>query len=80
MALLPDQRVLAVGRLGTPQVWDPVSGTFRAVPPPAWLFCAGQTMLPDGRIFFAGGHIDYDHGLPNTTIFNPVTSTWSRAS
>jgi galactose oxidase len=77
MALLPDQRVLAVGRLGTPQVWDPVSGMFTAVPPPAWLFCAGQTMLPDGRVFFAGGHIDYDHGLPNTTIFDPATSTWS---
>jgi galactose oxidase len=77
MALLPDRRVLAVPRLGTPQVWDPVSGKFTAVPPPAWLFCAGQTMLPDGRVFFAGGHIDYDHGLPNTTIFNPSTNTWS---
>ena len=72
-----DQRVLAVGRLGTPQVWDPVSGKFTAAPPPAWLFCAGQTLLPDGRVFFAGGHIDYDHGLPNTTIFNPATNTWS---
>jgi galactose oxidase len=77
LSLLPDRRVLAVGRLGTPQVWDPVSGTFTAVPPPAWLFCAGQTMLPDGRVFFAGGHIDYNYGLPNTTIFNPATNTWS---
>lgn len=77
MALLPDQRVLAVGRLGTPQVWDPISGTFTAVPPPAWLFCAGQTLLPDGRVFFAGGHIDYDYGLPNTTLFNPTDNTWS---
>jgi hypothetical protein len=77
MALLPDQRVLALGRLGTPQVWDPVSGTFTAVPPPAWLFCAGQTLLPDGRVFFAGGHIDYDYGLPNTTLFNPADNTWT---
>ena len=77
MALLPDERVLAVGRLGTPQVWNPVAGTFTAVPPPAWLFCAGQTLLPDGRVFFAGGHIDYDHGLPNTTLFNPMDNTWS---
>jgi hypothetical protein len=77
MALLPDQRVLAVGRLGTPQVWDPVAGTFTAVPPPAWLFCAGQTLLPDGRVFFAGGHIAYDYGLPNTTLFNPADNTWT---
>jgi galactose oxidase len=80
MALLPDQRVLAVGRLGTPQVWNPVSGTFTAVPPPAWLFCAGQTMLPDGRVFFAGGHIDYDYGLPNTTLFNPADNTWTSST
>jgi len=77
MVLLPDQRVLAIPRLGTPQVWDPVSGQFTAVAPPAWLFCAGQTLLPDGRVFFAGGHIDYDYGLPNTTLFDPATNTWS---
>jgi hypothetical protein len=80
MALLPDQRVLAIGRLGTPQVWDPILGTFTAVPPPAWLFCAGQTLLPDGRVFFAGGHIAYDYGLPNTTLFNPADNTWSSST
>ncbi len=74
MALLPDGRVLALGRLGTPQVWAPLSGQFTSVPSPAWLFCAGQTLLPDGRVFFAGGHIDYDFGLPNTTLFDPVTN------
>jgi hypothetical protein len=80
MVLLPDRRVLALGRLGTPQVWDPVSGQFTAVPSPAWLFCAGQTLLPDGRVFFAGGHIDFDYGLPNTTLFDPGTNAWSSST
>jgi galactose oxidase len=80
LVLLADQRVLAVGRLGTPQVWDPVSGGFTAVPPPAWLFCAGQAILPDGRVLFVGGHIDYDFGLPNTTLFSPGSNTWTSST
>jgi hypothetical protein len=80
LVLLADQRVLAVGRLGTPQVWDPVSGRFTAVPPPAWLFCAGQAILPDGRVLFVGGHIDYDFGLPNTTLFSPGSNTWTSST
>ncbi|HKT59088.1 MAG TPA: galactose oxidase-like domain-containing protein [Gemmatimonadales bacterium] len=76
MVLLPDQRILSLGRTGDPQVWDPASGKFTAVPSPAWLFCAGQAVLPDGRVLFAGGHIDYDYGLPNTTVFDPATTSW----
>jgi hypothetical protein len=70
MVLLPDQRVLALGRTGTPQVWDPVSGTFMAVPPPAWLFCAGQTLLPDGRVFF--GTTRYEGAV----AFRPAIVNW----
>jgi hypothetical protein len=50
------------------------------VPPPAWLFCAGQAILPDGRVLFAGGHIDYDFYLPNTTLFSPGSNTWTSST
>ncbi|MEP7177114.1 MAG: hypothetical protein ABI860_11245, partial [Gemmatimonadales bacterium] len=67
--LLPSGKVLAIGRTGTPQVWDPATGNFAAMPSPAWLFCSGHTLLSDGRVLVAGGHISDNHGLPNITIF-----------
>src|SRR5215210_1404003 len=36
--LLPDGRVLAIGRSGSPMLWDPATGLFSAVPSPARLF------------------------------------------
>ena len=61
-----------------PQVWDPVAGTFTQVPYGGPnLFCADHTPLPDGRILVAGGHIDAYVGIKGTTIFDPVTESWS---
>jgi hypothetical protein len=78
--LLPNGKVLAVGRKGNPQVWDPASGSFSAVPSPTWLFCAGHALLPDGRVFFAGGHISDNHGLPDLTLFSPTGNSWATSS
>jgi galactose oxidase len=75
--LLPNGKVLAVGRKGNPQVWDPASGSFSAAPSPAWLFCSGHALLPDGRVFFAGGHISDNHGLPDLTLFSPTGNSWA---
>jgi galactose oxidase len=80
LVLLPDGRVLSIGRVGTPTIWNPATGAFTAVTPPAWLFCAGHTLLSDGRVFVAGGHITNDHGLPNTTLFTPSTNTWQSSA
>ena len=75
--LLPDGRVLAINRIRTPQIWDPPTGNFKSVPAPANLFCAGHALLPDGRVFIAGGHIDENQGLPNVTLFSPTADTWT---
>src|SRR5213080_513003 len=74
--LLRDGRVLSWGRNGDPQVWDPSTGTFTAVPSPSWLFCAGHDFLPDGRLLVAGGHITDGLGLPNTNLFDRRTGSW----
>jgi hypothetical protein len=74
--LLLDGRVLSWGRVGNPQVWDPATGVFTAVPSPSLLFCAGHDFLPDGQLFVAGGHITDLHGLPNANMFDPGTATW----
>jgi galactose oxidase len=74
--LLLNGRVLTWGHYGDPQIFDPATGTFTAVPAPSLLFCAGHDFLADGRLLVAGGHISDIHGLANTNIFDPVTRTW----
>jgi hypothetical protein len=78
LAVLPDGRVLSMGKTGVPQVWDPETGDFTAVPSPAWLFCSGHAFLPDGRLLVIGGHIDDAKGLPDATIFDYRTQSWSQ--
>jgi len=74
--LLPNGSVLSWGHAGDPQIWDPATGTFTAVPSPSLLFCAGHDFLSDGRLLVAGGHIGDGLGLPNTNLFDPATGSW----
>ena len=74
--LLTNGKVLTFGHYGDPQVWDPATRAFTAVPAPSLLFCAGHDFLPDGRLLVAGGHISDVHGLANTNIFDPATGAW----
>jgi chitodextrinase len=60
------------------QVWNPVTGTLTARPYNAKnLFCSGHTLLPDGRVVAAGGHVASYVGIPDLTVFDPTTETWS---
>ena len=77
VSLLPNGKVMSFGHLKTPYLWDPASGEFTSVPSPALLFCAGHTLLPDGRLLVAGGHISDDHGLPNITYLSASGTGWS---
>jgi hypothetical protein len=66
-------------------VWDPVSGTFNAIPVPKDMFCAGHVTLPDGRVLVQGGTKAYptvaggaDYGgLKDSWIFDPATETFT---
>jgi len=81
--LLPNGKVLAWGLSGTAQVWDPATGSFTAVPSPAVIFCAGHSLLADGRLLVAGGNnhpTEALNGIPDITIFDPATNTWSRST
>jgi galactose oxidase len=79
LALLPNGTVISFGRTagGVPQLWDPGTGIFTGIPSPSLLFCAGHTMLSNGRLFVAGGHIQDGLGLPNANIFDHTSNTWS---
>jgi hypothetical protein len=41
-------------------LWDPEKGTFRDIPTPADLFCAGHAQLPNGNLLVAGGTQRYE--------------------
>ncbi|MEH6375309.1 kelch motif-containing protein [Streptomyces sp. KLMMK] len=41
-------------------LWDPAHNTFKDIPTPKDLFCAGHTQLPDGRLLVAGGTQRYE--------------------
>jgi galactose oxidase len=86
MSLLPTGKILAWGKfeLGTammadPRLWDPSVGqpsTAIQVPADTMLFCAGQTLMADGRLMVSGGHKADNRGLDVTNIFDPVTEKW----
>src|SRR6516164_6845605 len=65
-------------------LWNPVSGSITniALPYQRDIFCSGTTVLSDGRLFIAGGHIyqggltDVD-GVANTTLFDPAANAWT---
>jgi hypothetical protein len=76
LTLLPTGRVLSFG-LKPAQIWDPATGAFTAVPAPIKIFCSGHTLLSDGRLLVAGGHILTNHGLHDITLLDPNLGTWS---
>jgi hypothetical protein len=81
MTLLPTGKILAWGKrdpadtVGLPRVWDPAAGLPSGLSPIAgvdtMLFCAGQTLMPDGRLMAAGGHLQDDRGIATTYLFSP---------
>lgn len=75
-----------VGRNGGPspaRLYDPVANTFTdaTLPFPVDIFCAGQSIMYDGRVIVTGGlddfHYPADSGIFNTTFYDPATNVWS---
>jgi hypothetical protein len=81
MHLLPTGKVLMWGNKGASYLWDPARpGTFTPADKTYQIFCSGHTVLADGRLLAAGGHIDADRGMALATIFDPSTGSWSNTA
>jgi galactose oxidase len=87
MSLLPTGKILAWGKtdvppdtMGMPRIWDPASGppsAARMINVDTMLFCAGHTLLPDGRLMVSGGHLQDDHGIAVTNFFS-ADGAWQK--
>ncbi|HEX6407290.1 MAG TPA: galactose oxidase-like domain-containing protein, partial [Gemmatimonadales bacterium] len=84
--LLPTGKLLAWGKyesngsMGMPRLWDPAAGppnTATIIRVGDMLFCAGHTLMADGRVMVSGGHLNDDRGLDVTNIFDPVSESWA---
>jgi hypothetical protein len=79
--LLPTGNVLAwdgADQKGAAFIWNPTTNSFTSKNPPDNIFCAGHCILPDGRVFVAGGHLANFAGIPDANIFNSGTNSWSQ--
>lgn len=80
-SMLSDGKVVAwdgfAEALNSEHVWNPETNAFEEAPSGINLFCAGHALLPDGRLFVAGGHELAYVGLRDTRLYNPLTATWT---
>ena len=74
---------------GVAYIWDPRTRLGYNIPPPENIWCAGQTILSDGRVYVAGGNLNYpDPNAPPGTggwkgpltnyTFNPLQEIWAK--
>ncbi len=85
MIMLRDGRILFWDRennfTSSMQFYDiRTGGVGRTSLPAGSVFCAGQILLPNGKVMLVGGHLlQDDNGLVYTNIFDPISETWIRA-
>lgn len=79
--------VVSQSNKGVAYLWDPVTLTGQSIAPPENIWCGGQTILADGRVYVAGGNLRYpDPSAPAETsgwqgaltnyTFNPANNQW----
>ncbi|MBO1334704.1 galactose oxidase early set domain-containing protein [Streptomyces sp. VRA16 Mangrove soil] len=72
----------------TSAVYDPVKGTYKTIPTPKDMFCAGHVQLADGRVLVMSGNAAYPaadgshgyEGFKDSYIFDPATETYSKTN
>ncbi|TPQ17400.1 galactose oxidase-like domain-containing protein [Streptomyces sporangiiformans] len=72
----------------TSAVYDPSKGTYKQIPTPKDMFCAGHVQLQDGRVLVMSGNKGYPsadgkvgyQGYKDSYIFDPVTETYSKTN
>lgn len=62
-----------------PQLWNPsTNGVTAATFAPYNIFCAGHSFLANGKLLVTGGQDPTGNGLPNASIYDPISGTWTQ--
>src|SRR6187402_1896630 len=78
-SLLPTGKVMFYSYSDDARLWDPSTGSIVTAAHAGYnLFCSGLTLLADGKLFVAGGHISNNVGLNDASIYDPQANTWAR--
>ncbi|MGW3207334.1 galactose oxidase-like domain-containing protein [Streptomyces sp. NPDC001135] len=71
----------------TSAVYDPANGTYKVIPTPKDLFCAGHVQLQDGRVLVLSGNKAYSvagghgyEGFKDSYVFDPGTETYTKTN
>ncbi|MEV6289074.1 galactose oxidase early set domain-containing protein [Streptomyces sp. NPDC051896] len=71
----------------TSAVYNPANGTYKVIPTPKDMFCAGHVQLQDGRVLVLSGNKAYPvagghgyEGFKDSYIFDPTTETYSKTN
>ncbi|MBV7699964.1 galactose oxidase-like domain-containing protein [Streptomyces sp. TRM70350] len=72
----------------TSAVYDPENGTYKVIPTPDDMFCAGHVQLQDGRVLIMSGNKGYPsadgtigyQGYKDSYIFDPATETYLKTN
>ncbi len=79
--LLPSNKVLfwdSYNHADFPQLYSVSAGTVSPAAQAGYnIFCTGFSLLADGRLFVAGGHIANDVGLATASIYDGTANTWT---
>ncbi|MFI2202202.1 galactose oxidase-like domain-containing protein [Streptomyces sp. NPDC020192] len=97
--VLNDGKVLLIAGSGNSQdafnagtftsaVYDPSAGTYKVIPTPKDMFCAGHVQLQDGRVLVLSGNKSYPdpngthgyEGFKDSYVFDPKTETYTRTN
>jgi galactose oxidase-like protein/Big-like domain-containing protein/Kelch motif protein len=80
ISLMPNGKIIAWGKyeantttMAMPRIWNPSQGpptSASMIELDTMLFCAGHTLMPDGRLMVSGGHKADDVGINRTNFFN----------
>src|SRR5688500_457942 len=78
--LTPQGRVIFYPYNDDTRQWDPANpGVVTTLAKVGYnIFCTGHSWMADGRLFVTGGHKRNGFGLPEASIYNPATNTWTR--
>jgi hypothetical protein len=86
-AALPDGRVMLwpvdEGANGMhdgdhPHAWDPATNVLQPLTSAGYdIACSGHTLTSDGKLLVAGGHVMEAVGLSRSSLYDPLTDSWT---